>query len=82
MKNTLLQNIISNFDLMDNQHFLDWFKESKQWMLDQEEKQIKHAYESGEKNIDFEALHGQGKLSDSSHYYNNVNYNSVNDRLK
>lgn len=36
MKNTLLQNIISNFDLMDNQHFLDWFKENKQWMLDKE----------------------------------------------
>jgi hypothetical protein len=36
MKNTLLQNVISNFDLMDNQHFLDWFKESKQWMLEQE----------------------------------------------
>lgn len=36
MKNTLLQNVISNFDLMDEQHFLDWFKENKQWMLEQE----------------------------------------------
>ena len=36
MKNTLLQNIINNFDLMDGQHFLDWFKENKQWMLDKE----------------------------------------------
>lgn len=36
MKNTLLQNVISNFDLMDGQHFLDWFKENRQWMLEQE----------------------------------------------
>ena len=36
MKNTLLQNVISNFDLMDEQHFLDWFKENKQWMLEHE----------------------------------------------
>jgi len=29
MKNTLIKNVISNFDLMDKQHFLDWFKENK-----------------------------------------------------
>jgi hypothetical protein len=40
MENTLLQNIISNFDLMDNQHFLDWFKENKKWMLEKEKEQI------------------------------------------
>lgn len=36
MENTLIRNIISNFELMDNQHFLDWFKENKRWMLEQE----------------------------------------------
>ena len=40
MKNTLLQNVISNFDLMDKQHFLDWFEENKQWMLENEKLQI------------------------------------------
>jgi hypothetical protein len=75
MKNTLLQNIISNFNQMEGQHFLDWFKESKQWMLEQEEKQRKEAFEAGEKNIDFQALHGQGKLSSSEAYV-------AGDRLK
>lgn len=68
MKNTLLQNVISNFELMDDQHFLDWFKDSKQWMLEQEEKQNKEAFEAGEKNIDFQSLHGQGKISSSEEY--------------
>ncbi len=68
MKNTLLQNVISNFDLMDSQHFLDWFKGSKEWMLEQERKQTKEAFEAGEKNIDFDALHGHGKLSNSDKY--------------
>ncbi len=31
--------------------------------------QIKEAYKAGEKNIDFPALHGQGKLSDCDKYY-------------
>lgn len=75
MKNTLLQNIISNFNQMEGQHFLDWFKESKEWMLEQEEKQTKDAFEAGEKNIDFQALHGQGKLSSSEAYV-------ADDRLK
>jgi hypothetical protein len=34
------------------------------------EKQIKEAYKAGEKNIDFPALHGQGKLSDCDKYFN------------
>lgn len=33
------------------------------------EKQIKDAYKAGEKNIDFTALHGQGKLSNCDKYY-------------
>lgn len=37
--------------------------------LKKEKEQIMYAYESGEKNIDFPALHGQGKLSDSNKYY-------------
>lgn len=31
--------------------------------------QIKEAYRAGEKNIDFPALHGEGKLSDCDKYY-------------
>lgn len=31
--------------------------------------QIKEAYRAGEENIDFPALHGQGKLSDCDKYY-------------
>ena len=31
--------------------------------------QLKEAYRAGEKNIDFPALHGQGKLSDCDKYY-------------
>jgi len=45
--NTHLQNIISNFKTMDNQHFLDWFKENEQWMLDGEIKQLDNAYDKG-----------------------------------
>ncbi len=75
MKNTLLQNIISNFDLMDGQHFLDWFKGSKEWMLEKEREQTKEAFEAGERNIDFEALHGQGKLISSEKFV-------ASDRLK
>lgn len=70
MKNTLLQNIISNFNLMDNQHFLDWFEENKNNLLEKEEIQRKEAFEAGEKNIDFQALHGQGKLSNSIDFIN------------
>lgn len=75
MKNTLLQNIISNFELLDNQHFLEWFERSKTWMLEQEEKQTKEAFEAGERNVDFEALHGQGKKTNSETYV-------FSDRLK
>lgn len=75
MKNTLLQNIISNFSMMEGQHFLDWFKGSKEWMLEQERKQTKEAFEAGERNIDFDALHGHGKLSSSDKYV-------AGDRLK
>ncbi len=44
-------------------------------MLEQEQKQRKEAFQAGEKNIDYQALHGQGKLSN---FYNFVN----SDRLK
>lgn len=40
MKNTVLQNVISNFNLMDKQHFLDWFKENKEVILEKEKQQI------------------------------------------
>ena len=37
--------------------------------LTTEKEQIKEAYRTGEKNIDFPALHGQGKLSDCDKYF-------------
>lgn len=40
MENTVLKNIISNFDLMANDHFLDWFKENKEVLLEKEKQQI------------------------------------------
>lgn len=40
MKNTLIKNVISNFELMDGQHFLDWFKENREYMLEKEKQQI------------------------------------------
>jgi hypothetical protein len=46
MKNTLIKNIISNLELMDGQHFLDWFKENKLTLLEAEKRQIIEAYES------------------------------------
>lgn len=46
MKNTLIKNIISNLELMDSQHFLDWFKENKLTLLETEKQQIIDAAES------------------------------------
>ena len=40
MKNTILQNIISNFQTMGNDHFISWFNENQKWMLEQEKKQL------------------------------------------
>lgn len=64
MKNTILQNVISNFDLMDKQHFLDWFKENKEWMLKKEKEQIIDAYIEG-----YCATH---ITVDSEQYYNDT----------
>ena len=47
MKNTILKDIISNFDLMANDHFIEWFKESKSFMLEREKDQIENAYDAG-----------------------------------
>jgi len=40
MENTILQNIISNFQTMENEHFLSWFNDSQKWMLEKEREQI------------------------------------------
>ena len=40
MKNTILQNIISNFQTMENDHFISWFNENQKWMLEEEKKQL------------------------------------------
>mgnify|MGYP003637520717 CR=1 FL=1 len=47
MKNTILKDIISNFDLMENEHFIEWFKESKSFMLEREKDQITESYREG-----------------------------------
>lgn len=54
MKNTLMQNVISNARLMDKEHFLEWFWENKEWMIEQEKKQIIEAYEKGFEDVDAE----------------------------
>ena len=40
MKNTILQNIISNFQTMEKDHFISWFNENQKWMLEEEKKQL------------------------------------------
>ena len=37
-----------------------------------EKQQIINSYKAGELNIDFKALHGQGKLSDANKYFSNT----------
>ena len=73
MKNTLLQNVISNFDLMDGQHFLDWFKESRQWMLEQELKQNeKVAIDMVNIAIDRGGKEGVSMENEFNKYYENT----------
>lgn len=47
----------------------------KSFWIDKEKQQIKDAFEAGENNIDFPALHGYGKLSNVHKYYTE-NYES------
>ena len=56
MKNTVLQNVISNFNLMDKQHFLDWFKGNKEVILEKEKQQIIEAYNQGQNCYNDESL--------------------------
>ena len=66
MKNTILQNIIANFQTMENDHFISWFNENQNCMLDQEKQQIIDAYERGTD----EGLNDGGE--DCEDYYNNT----------
>jgi hypothetical protein len=51
MKNTVLKNIISNFDLMANDHFIEWFKENKEVLLEKEKDQIINSYCDGRLSV-------------------------------
>lgn len=72
MKNTLIKNIISNLELMDSQHFLDWFKENKLTLLEAEKRQIIEAHEAGQDIISIDS-----NLTDSIQYYENT-FNTTN----
>lgn len=56
MENTVLKNIISNFDLMANDHFLDWFKENKEVLLEKEKQQIIDSYLQGFCHCEYEGI--------------------------
>ncbi len=62
---TVVQQILEEL----KEYGFSYSEEREKLILQSEKQQIIDAYESGEKNIDFPALHGQGKLSDSKIYY-------------
>lgn len=72
---TAIQQLLTELDNRFPQLLSTNTKEGKELIeilypfIDMEKKQIEEAYESGEKNIDFNALHGHGKLSNSDKYY-------------
>jgi hypothetical protein len=47
MKNTTLTNIISNFNNMSKEHFVEWFRENMEVLRKKEKEQIKGAYFEG-----------------------------------
>ena len=75
MKNTLIQNVISNFDLMDKDHFIDWFKSSKDWMLEKEKQQIIDSFNQGFREGETETMvvdtqKDVAEYDDAINYYN------------
>lgn len=69
---TVLQELIEKVEncflenkLNHSSEIIDLCKE----FLGEEKKHIIEAFEAGEKNIDFPALHGQGKLLNANKYY-------------
>jgi hypothetical protein len=68
MTNTVLKNIISNFDLMAKDHFLDWFEENKEVLLQKEKDQIIEANEKGLSFMGFQTA----DFKYGSKYYNNI----------
>lgn len=58
-------------ELFSNQNYIKEYLEAriKSTYIEKEKQVIKEAFAAGENNIDFPALHGQGKLSDQHKYY-------------
>ncbi len=56
--------------------------ENAEHFLETEKQQIIDAYKAGEKNIDFPALHGQGKLSNANKYHASTFYTTNKETVK
>lgn len=70
-QNTVLKTIISNFDLMCKQHFIDWFKENKNVLLEAEKQQIENSFDEG-----YEEKYQQEINSENPFYQNGLDYYS------
>ena len=70
---TPMQELIHYIQEMQDDNFvsdIEYIKDKALSLKEKEKQVIIDAYETGEKNIDFNALHGYGKLSNSTNYYN------------
>lgn len=66
---TALQDLLKAYDRLDLFSLKKYIDENRGVLAEKDKQHIIKAFEAGENNIDFTALHGQGKLSDSKKYY-------------